>query len=123
MFHYKGKRIFCTRGSFFSEQALKAEEIFNRKYSDQDVMRECTYCFEIIYPKNKIVVDYDKTEDLILLCITHVKSAKHVNIDQTNFKTAQKITTTDISHTKWTTDDLKMKKGFKRVSMYLKITC
>ena len=45
MFHYRGKRIFCTRGSFCSDQALKAEEIFNKKYSDQDVMRECTYCF------------------------------------------------------------------------------
>ena len=105
MFHYKGKRIFCTCGSFCSDQALKAEEIFNKKYSDQDVMRECTYCFEIIYPENKIVVDYDETEDLFLLSITHVKSAKHVNIDQTNFKTAQKITTTDISPTKWTIDD------------------
>ena len=44
MFHYKGKHTFCTRGSFCSDQALKAEEIFNKKYSDQDVMRECTYC-------------------------------------------------------------------------------
>ena len=112
MFHYKGKRIFCTRGSFCSEQALKAEEIFNKKYSDQDVMRECTYCFEIIYPENKIVVDYDKTEDLFLLSITHVKFAKHVNIDQTNFKTAQKITTTDISPTKWTIDDFENEEGY-----------
>ena len=79
MFHYKGHRIFCTRGSFCSDQALKAKEIFNKNY-----------CFEIIYPENKIVVDYDETEDLFLLSITHVKSAKHVNIDQTNFKTAQK---------------------------------
>ena len=58
MFHYKGTHIFCTRGSFCSDQALEAEEIFNKKYSDQEVMRECTYCFEIIYPENKIVVDY-----------------------------------------------------------------
>ena len=107
MFHYKGNRIFCTRGSFCSDQALKAEEIFNKKYSDQHVVREFTYCFEIIYPENKIVVDYGETEDLFLLSITHVESAKHVNIDQPNFKTAQKITTNDISHTKWTIDDFK----------------
>ena len=30
MFHYREKRIFCTRGSFWSDQALKAEEIFRK---------------------------------------------------------------------------------------------
>ena len=90
MFHYGEKRIFCTRGSFCSDQALKAEEIFKKNYLIRNVMKECTYCFEIIYPENKIVVDYGEIEDLFLLSITHVRSGKHVNIDQTGFKTAKK---------------------------------
>ena len=87
MFHYREKRIFCTRGSFCSDQALKAEEIFKKNYLIRNVMKECTYCFEIIYPENKIVVDYGEIEDLFLLSITHVRSGKPVNIDQTGFLT------------------------------------
>ena len=112
MFHYRGKRIFCTRGSFCSDQALKAEEIFNKKYLIQNVMKECTYCFEIIYPENKIIVDYDKIEDLFLISITHVKSGKHVNIDQASFKTVQKIPTAGICHTKWIVDDFENEEGY-----------
>ena len=67
MFHFRGQRIFCAHGSFCSDQALKAEEIFHKKYLIQDVMKECTYCFGIIYPENKIVVDYGEIEDLFLL--------------------------------------------------------
>ena len=76
MFHYKGNRIFCTRGSFCSDQALKAEQIFKKKYLNKDVKKECTYCFEIIYPGNKIVVDYGALQDLFLISITHTKTGK-----------------------------------------------
>ena len=112
MFHYGEKRIFCTRGSFCSDQALKAEEIFKKNYLIRNVMKECTYCFEIIYPENKIVVDYGEIEDLFLLSITHVRSGKPVNIDQTGFKTAKKITTTGICRTKWIVDDLENEEGY-----------
>ena len=46
-------RIFCTRGSFCSDQALRAEQIFNKDYMDEDVNNECTYCFEVIYPQKQ----------------------------------------------------------------------
>ena len=75
-------------------------------------MKECTYCFEIIYPENKIIVDYDKMEDLFLISITHVKSGKHVNIDQASFKTVQKIPTAGICHTKWIEDDFENEEGY-----------
>ena len=55
----------ATRGSFTSEQALKAtawiKEANLRKHYDG-----VTSLFEIIYPENRIVVDYDK-EQLVLL--------------------------------------------------------
>ena len=75
-------------------------------------MKECIYCFEIIYPENKIVVDYGEIEELFLLSITHVRSGKPVNIDHTGFKTAKKIPTTGICHTKWIVDDLKNEEGY-----------
>ena len=112
MFHYMGKRIFCTRGSFCSDQALKAEEIFKEKYLNQDVNKECTYCFEVIYPENKIVVDYGALEDLFLVSITHTKSNKHVNIEQAGFKTPQKISTTGICCTEWTIPDVENEEGY-----------
>ena len=51
-------------------------------------------------------------EDLFLLSITHVRSGKPVNIDQTGFKTAKKIITTGICHTKWIVDDLENEEGY-----------
>ena len=58
MFHFENILIFCTRGSFVSVQALKCEEILKSKSNHVKINKECTYCFEIIYPPKKVVVDY-----------------------------------------------------------------
>jgi len=63
---------FATRGSFASEQAIKAKQIWDEKYKDRSILlsKDITYVFEIIYPENRIVVDYGDKEDLILIgCI------------------------------------------------------
>ena len=91
MFHYENQPIFCTRGSFISEQAVKGHEIFRAKYKNISVSKECTYCFEVIYPQNKIVVNYDDLEDLFLISITHTSSGKEINIDAAGFKTVNKV--------------------------------
>ena len=91
MFHYENDLIFCTRGSFISEQAAKAQEIFRAKYKHITINKECTYCFEVIYPENKIVVNYEDLEDLFLISITHTSSGKGINIDATGFKTVNKV--------------------------------
>jgi len=58
----------ATRGSFTSEQAVHATELYKEKYeSIFDPNKKWTYLFEIIYPKNRIVVDYDGLDDLVLL--------------------------------------------------------
>lgn len=112
MFHYKGKRIFCTRGSFCSDQALKAEQIFKAKYLNKHVKKECTYCFEIIYPGNKIVVDYGALQDLFLISITHTKTGKNINIEQAGFKTVPKIDTSGITCTEWSAHDVENEEGY-----------
>ena len=39
LFHYNDLPIFCTCASFCSDQALKAEEIYDFKYKDVEVRR------------------------------------------------------------------------------------
>lgn len=59
----------ATRGSFESEQAEFATRLLTQKYSSaMPLMKpELTYLFEIIYPENRIVVDYGDTQELVLL--------------------------------------------------------
>jgi RNA ligase len=63
----KGEWHMATRGSFTSEQAIKGMEIVNRYNYDKICVPGYTYLFEIIYPENRIVVDYGKEERLVLL--------------------------------------------------------
>ena len=62
LFYYEGEWIMATRGSFASEQAIRGMEILKRKYSvfDRSWLQEYAYLVEIIYPENRIVVDYGK---------------------------------------------------------------
>lgn len=72
---FDGEIRFATRGSFTSEQALKATEIWREKYQQADMNYHNVFFFdhpptmlvEIIYPENRIVVDYKGREELILL--------------------------------------------------------
>jgi RNA ligase len=63
----KGEWHMATRGSFTSEQAIKGMEIANKYNYDKICVPGYTYLFEIIYPENRIVVDYGKEERLVLL--------------------------------------------------------
>lgn len=65
--------IFTSRGSFTSDQARMAERILSKKMSNWENILNKTYSYvvEIIYPENKIVVDYGDTTDLILLTIVN----------------------------------------------------
>lgn len=57
-----------TRGSFSSDQAVKASEML-KQYRTEDMYSEYTYLVEIIYPDNKIIMDYGDTEQLVLLAM------------------------------------------------------
>lgn len=60
-----GCRI-ATRGSFESDQAIWATDFLIR-YDLSKLPHNLTLLFEIIYPDNRIVVDYQGRQDLILL--------------------------------------------------------
>lgn len=70
IFNYNGQWIMATRGSFTSDQSIKGKEIFDKyikEYGDGKLITNLTYLVEIIYPENRIVVNYGKDEKLVLL--------------------------------------------------------
>lgn len=56
-----------TRGSFESEQAKHATEVLRTRYAGFEPPSGLTLLFEILYPDNRIVVDYGGLDDLVLL--------------------------------------------------------
>ena len=83
----------ATRGSFTSDQALHATQILHRDYSHtfQSLSREHTYLFEIIYPENRIVVNYGDLDDLILLAVIDSKTGKDLPIFDIGFPLVKKF--------------------------------
>ncbi len=81
-----GTISFATRGAFGSDQAKKAMEIAQKHYWDAlkeiDLSRY-TLIFEVIYPENRIVVNYGDREDIILTGIRDLASNKTMSYRQT----------------------------------------
>jgi len=70
LFYYDLYKIWivASRGSFISEQSIVAKKMLESKNNVYfKLNKKCTYLFEIIYPENRIVVDYGDLRDLILL--------------------------------------------------------
>lgn len=63
-----GLPAIATRGSFTSDQAVHATALYRKKYLTVFTpVPEFDYMFEIVYPENRIVLDYFGMDDLILL--------------------------------------------------------
>lgn len=81
---YRDNGIFriATRGSFESEQAIWATN-YLEQYNLIGLPSEMTLLFEIIYPGNRIVVDYGIREDLVLIGIRNRFTGEYYNRLQT----------------------------------------
>ena len=66
IYYYGGKWNVATRGSLNSEQAIKGAELL-KKYNLFSLPTNCTFLVEIIYPENKIIVNYGDEQKLVLL--------------------------------------------------------
>lgn len=78
------KYALATRGSFYSDQAIKGTEMLQElieKYGDAWIRDDITYLFEIIYAQNRIVVKYDK-EWLALLTAFHNTTGDEIPHEQ-----------------------------------------
>lgn len=57
----------ATRGSFTSDQATHATAVYRERYAGWRHDPALTLLFEIVFPANRIVLDYGGLDDLILL--------------------------------------------------------
>ena len=80
-FKYNGEVIYATRGSFTSDQS-KWMTNYGKEYNFHNKLVEgFTYLFEIIYPDNRIVVDYGGQERLVLLGIIKTETGEELPYD------------------------------------------
>jgi RNA ligase len=88
-----GLPCIATRGSFDGEQAEWATNYYFEHYSGTDhhlprPLKEWTLLFEIIYPDNRIVVDYGERESLVLLAARNIESGKYMPYEQLEYVAA-----------------------------------
>jgi T4 RnlA family RNA ligase len=78
----------ATRGSFISDQAKFATELLHTKYADviKYLDPTKTYLFEIIYPENRIVIDYGDERKLVLLAIIDTKIGEELSLSTHELK-------------------------------------
>lgn len=70
LFNYDNNWHLATKGSFVSEQAKRGMKILESRYKLSYFQQEMVYLCEIIYPENRIVVDYKQKENIIFLGVT-----------------------------------------------------
>jgi RNA ligase len=73
MYWVDGQPRIATRGSFDSKQAREATKMLS-DYDTSSLNPEYTYLFEIIYPENRIVVDYGGRRELVMIAAIHTKT-------------------------------------------------
>lgn len=72
----------ATRGSFTSDQAIWASRWIQAWYENgikADIFYGYTYLFEIIYPANRIVVNYGERQELVLLAVVHTETGNEID--------------------------------------------
>ena len=72
-----GGYALATRGSFSSDQALHGTEVYRERYAHAWAPEPgWTYLVEIVYPENRIVLDYGDLDDLILLGAVEIATGR-----------------------------------------------
>ena len=82
--------VLATRGSFTSAQAVRGMEILRSKYTLDAFEKSVAYLVEIIYPENRIVVDYGKEKITFLgACLNRSFGYEDGGDDELHWTTAQ----------------------------------
>lgn len=74
-----GRPALATRGSFISDQSVVGTQLLYdriRQYPEMMFTEGYTYLFEIIYPENRIVVDYGSQKKLVLLAARRIETGE-----------------------------------------------
>lgn len=84
-----GLPAIATRGSFTSEQAVHATDALRLRYAPilddlaETATSGLTLLFEIVYPDNRIVVDYGPQDDLVFLGAVVVDDGATIGVEST----------------------------------------
>jgi len=82
LYFHKGNPYIATRGSFVSEQAQVATEMLQSNLKAVDIPfldSGLTYLFEIIYPENRIVVNYGQERSLTFLAAIDTETGEEIS--------------------------------------------
>jgi hypothetical protein len=89
LFNYRNEWIMATRGSFTSEQAIRGLQILKSKYILDVFEPSVAYICEIIYPENRIVVNYKKERCVFLGAVLNRHWNWKEGDDELHWTTAQ----------------------------------
>jgi RNA ligase len=67
LYRSNGEYHISTRGNFHSNQAEWATKFLHEHYQLDGLPDELTLLFEIIFPDNRVIVDYHGREDIVLI--------------------------------------------------------
>jgi hypothetical protein len=92
LYFIDNKPFIASRGSFNSDQSNKANELLNSKYATvlSKLDSSKTYLFEIIYPENRIVLDYGAEEILVLLAVIDIETGTEFPLENIGFPVVKK---------------------------------
>ena len=77
--YYDGDKVcVATRGSFNSDQAIYGTKLLEKRRRT-DFNSKWTYIYEVIYPGNRIVVDYGDREELVLLAVINTETGEEID--------------------------------------------
>ena len=93
LYWLEDQAFIATRGSFASDQAIRATAMLRDKYEDalERLDRSRTYLFEIIYPENRIVVDYGDSEALVLLAVLDTQTGRDFPLGNICFPVVKRL--------------------------------
>lgn len=77
-----GNYAVATRGSFNSDQAQWANEVYEALHASLwEPNPKYTYLYELIYPENRIVVNYEGMQALILLGAVDIETGESIPVE------------------------------------------
>ncbi|MGQ0573696.1 MAG: hypothetical protein ACT4RN_05755 [Pseudonocardia sp.] len=81
LFPVPGGHAVATRGSFVSDQARHATALWDREYAPRFPEPDgVTVLVEIVYPDNRIVLDYGARDELVLLGGVDIATGRSVDV-------------------------------------------
>ncbi len=81
-FYYQEHAVFASRGSFTSDQAIKGRALLDKYNWQGGTYPGYTYLFEILYPENRIVVNYGDLEELVVLGVLNTQTGEECDFSE-----------------------------------------